>query len=297
MSLHLVGYTPWEAESVTVDGTTYLGVIANYYADFVTDIDINDTYSRYITLPNGTNAVICTGSNLTVMSGGVNYRAVSSDSRFAWRRQPMSDWSHYATIDEMEDYVGEHIDSAKSNLFYEHGQYGAGKTINYLSYNAVTKKWEVVTRDIEITSAQVSDLTTTISTALSDYYTSTETDTAISDAITAYQTDTADHRYLRIGTGTALSNGTDINTCKTLGKYRNSNASNGCRNMPLEVAGRPFTLVVENMYGASRYKQTLWLGQSLVVDRWYYRIMTNDTDWSDWYKVEGTAVATDVPTP
>lgn len=132
---------------------------------------------------------------------------------------------------------------------------------------------------------------------LTGYYTSTETDTEISDAITDFQNNIADHRYLRIGTGTAVSNGTDLNTLKILGKYRNSNANNGCRNMPLEVSGRPFTLTVENMYGASRYKQTLWLGQALVVDRWYYRIMTNDTDWSDWYKVEGTAVQTDVPTP
>lgn len=136
-----------------------------------------------------------------------------------------------------------------------------------------------------------------ISLDLTGYYTSTETDTAISDAITDFQTNTADHRYLRVGAGTALSNGTDLNNCKTLGKYRNANASNGCRNMPLEVAGRPFTLTVENMYANSRYKQTLWLGQSAVVDRWYYRIMTNDTDWSDWFKVAGTSVPTDVPTP
>lgn len=135
---------------------------------------------------------------------------------------------------------------------------------------------------------------------LTGYYTSAETDTEISDAITDFQTNTADHRYLRVGTGTSIADGTNLNTCTTLGKFRNSNASNGCRNMPLEVAGRPFTLTVENMYGNQRYKQTLWLGQANYVDRFYWRIMTtNDTDtgWSDWYKVTGTAVPTDVPTP
>lgn len=118
--------------------------------------------------------------------------------------------------------------------------------------------------------------------------------TAIGDAITD-ATAMYDERYLRIGTGTAVENGTDFNTLKTRGKFRNGNANNGCRNMPQEVAGRPFTVVVENMYGASRYKQTLWLGQSGYVDRFYWRIMTNDTTWSDWYKVTGTVVTTDVP--
>lgn len=141
---------------------------------------------------------------------------------------------------------------------------------------------------------------TSVTLDLSGYYTSAETDTAISDAITDFQTNTADHRYLRVGTGTTLADGTNLNSCTTLGKYRNSNASNGCRNMPLEVAGRPFTLTVENMYGNQRYKQTLWLGQANYVDRFYWRIMTTndpDTGWSDWYKVTGTAVPTDVPTP
>ena len=133
---------------------------------------------------------------------------------------------------------------------------------------------------------------------ISGYYTSAETDTAIASAISTAQT-TFDSRYLRIGTGSAITDGTDLNSLTTLGKFRNANANNGCRNMPLEIAGRPFTLLVENTYGNQRYKQTLWLGQSGYTDRFYWRIMTTNNDWTgaDWYKVSGTAVATDVPTP
>ena len=109
---------------------------------------------------------------------------------------------------------------------------------------------------------------------LSGYYTSAE----------------SDERYARIGTGTSVANGTNLDTLKTIGKYRNSNASNGCTNMPSEVSGRPFTLLVENTYSPNRVRQTMWMGQQAFTGVFYWRMMYNDTTFSGWYKVEGTPV-------
>ena len=130
---------------------------------------------------------------------------------------------------------------------------------------------------------------TTTQLDLSGYYTSAETDTAIATALNTEMTTVFDTRYLRIGTGTAVPDGTDFNSL-TVGKFRSTNNNNGCTNMPSEASGRPFIVLVENMYGTQRLKQTLWLGQSGFTDRFYWRIQTSNNSWTgvDWYKVTGT---------
>lgn len=136
-------------------------------------------------------------------------------------------------------------------------------------------------------------LSTTVTLDLTGYYNSTQTDSAISAAITDFQTNTADHRYLRIGTGSALANNTDLDTVTTIGKYYNGNSSNGCSNMPSEVAGRPFTISVENTANSARVRQTMWMSQSGYIDRFYWRAQYTSGGqavWSPWYKVTGTAV-------
>lgn len=127
---------------------------------------------------------------------------------------------------------------------------------------------------------------------LTGYYTIAQTDSAIASAVLSFQ-NTADNRYKRIGTGETVADGTNLDKLTQPGKYRNANANNGCSNMPSEVAGRPFTVDVENTYSSSRSRQTLWLGQSGFIDRFYWRTQYTSGGvavWSSWYKVTGTAV-------
>ena len=130
---------------------------------------------------------------------------------------------------------------------------------------------------------------TSVALDLTGYYTADQIDALFQSMMT----DTFDHRYLRIGTGFRLDDGTDLDTVTERGKYNNVNADNGCLHMPAEVAGRPFTLNVENTPRADRVRQTMWMSQVTVIDRFFWRTQYTSAGaavWSSWYKVTGSAV-------
>lgn len=281
MSLHLVGYTPWEAENTTEHdyehGTdvTVLGVIAHYYADYSSDFSTSVHYSRLFALPNGTPAYLSTGSTLTCMETGKVYRAsVYSDVYYEWQLQPSTDLSDYGTK--------EYIEEAMSRL-------QPWTTITYQPSVTIQKVYtftnpdgeaqlSVLTQPIEITSTQVSDLSTTISTALSDYYTKTE-----ADAITGPIKTTADmarplSEYKVMDTDTGL----DLLQLPP-GKYGKAQNLNTIQNRPTGLSGA-FFCIVEYLNATSRRKITLYPFSESEAGKYYVNIESGTPGtWGGWH--------------
>lgn len=120
---------------------------------------------------------------------------------------------------------------------------------------------------------------TSVALDLTDYYTQAEIDALIAN------------RYsLAIVTGSGIPNGTNLDNWTQIGRFQNSNASNGCTNTP-ENRTNPFWLINERTYTTGRVKQTYYMGQSSNFHIFYWRVQyNNNLDWSSWAKFEGVIV-------
>lgn len=322
MSWHLVGYTPWEAENVTVDGTTYLGVIAHYYA--VSTVDGSTRPGPYITLPDGTPAKLCIGSTCVMKGDSITLNYCGPD--YGWVVQPSTRWIEYVSDAELPTYLARFVNAQNGGTICAQ----PNETISLITSTSSTGnpgvKISVLTSPIHISEAQVQNLEGDLQTLYGnflDYYTKTDIDTTLNNYYTKTYIDTNYYEkveidgqvsdltalantkmplkysdYTTIPDGANIGYGTTAGSYTTPGVYVRTTSSAG-------IAGRPsdyqsaFLLIVRNTSAESRYQQELYplANVSGSVQHFFYKRYYTAAGWQDWSKFEGTATTPYIPTP